>query len=259
MVVFAAPVGTAQVGSVMAIGVRPGVQTSQVLAESNVDSAGVGQGQFNGALAESDVDSAGTAARPSGSADEDIRGINSDAATSLWRKLANFMYIGPQQRSNPDGGGPGCQTYPLDPKCQTQPTGDAFIFAGKQLEVSPVKPKQTTMAGGTRPLVETRDPLDINIDGVGGIRMYAAGGSGKSTASVTTRLWRKLGSFMHFPSFNANPDDEVDCMMVKCEKALGVSYNPPKVIKVNLFGGPGPLVPDRDGGGHSHILVYHGR
>ena len=91
------------------------------------------------------------------------------------------------------------------------------------------------------------------------LMVSAAGGSGKSTASVTTRLWRKLGSFMHFPSFNANPDDEVDCMMVKCEKALGDSYNPPKVIKVNLFGGPGPLVPDRDGGGHSHILVYHGR
>jgi len=46
------------------------------------------------------------------------------------------MYIGPQQRSNPDGGGPGCRTYPLDPKCQTQPTGnwDALVFAGKQLE-----------------------------------------------------------------------------------------------------------------------------
>ncbi len=46
----------------------------------------------------------------------------SSSSTSLWRKLANFVYIGPQQQSNPAGGGPGCQTSPLDAKCQTQPT-----------------------------------------------------------------------------------------------------------------------------------------
>ena len=54
----------------------------------------------------------------------------SSSSTSLWRKLANFMYIGPQQRKNPAGGGPGCQTYPLDPKCQTQPTGESVPADG---------------------------------------------------------------------------------------------------------------------------------
>ena len=79
------------------------------------------------------------------------------------------------------------------------------------------------------------------------LMVSAAGGSGKSTASVTTRLWRKLGRFMDVPSFDASPDDEGDCMTVECE-------NPPRVIKVNLFGGP-----DRDGGGHNGLLDYHGR
>ena len=64
---------------------------------------------------------------------------------------------------------------------------------------------------------------------------------------------------MRFPSFDANPDDKVDCMTVKGEEAPGDAYDPPKVIRVNLFGGPGPMVPDRDGGGHNGLLDYHGR
>ena len=84
------------------------------------------------------------------------------------------------------------------------------------------------------------------------------GGLPKFADATTTSLWRKLGSFMRFPSFNANPDDELDCTMVKCEKALGDSYNPPKVIKVNLFGGSGPMVQDRDGDGRFNS-PYHGR
>ena len=72
------------------------------------------------------------------------------------------------------------------------------------------------------------------------------------------RLWRKLGSFVHVPSFDATPDDDVDGMTVECEN-LGDAYDPPRVIKVDLFGGPGPMVPDRDGGGHNRLLDYHGR
>jgi hypothetical protein len=60
---------------------------------------------------------------------EDLGKFAGATTTSLWRKLGNFIYIGPQQQSDPDGGGPGCMLYPLDPKCQTQPTGDAFISA----------------------------------------------------------------------------------------------------------------------------------
>eukprot|EP00475_Leptophrys_vorax_P002192 TRINITY_DN11249_c0_g1_i1.p1 TRINITY_DN11249_c0_g1~~TRINITY_DN11249_c0_g1_i1.p1 ORF type:complete len:439 (+),score=108.58 TRINITY_DN11249_c0_g1_i1:67-1383(+) len=31
------------------------------------------------------------------------------------------IYIGPQQQKQPDGGGPGCMIYPLNPNCETQP------------------------------------------------------------------------------------------------------------------------------------------
>jgi len=31
------------------------------------------------------------------------------------------IYIGPQQMKEPDGRGPGCMLYPLDPDCDTQP------------------------------------------------------------------------------------------------------------------------------------------
>ena len=86
--------------------------------------------------------------------------------TSLWRKLANFMYIGPQQQSNPAGGGPGCQTYPLDPKCQTQPKTVAGCVYGDS-GCGPVAAKTIHKVRGNNGLVETRDEEELSVDSFG--------------------------------------------------------------------------------------------
>eukprot|EP00117_Sycon_ciliatum_P014161 scpid52596/ scgid14535/ Probable exopolygalacturonase X; Galacturan 1,4-alpha-galacturonidase; Poly(1,4-alpha-D-galacturonide)galacturonohydrolase; Probable exopolygalacturonase X; Galacturan 1,4-alpha-galacturonidase; Poly(1,4-alpha-D-galacturonide)galacturonohydrolase len=50
------------------------------------------------------------------------------------------IYIGPQQQEQPDGGGPGCMTYPLEP-CETQP----------RVPMDAITLRNVVMSGGINP------------------------------------------------------------------------------------------------------------
>lgn len=74
------------------------------------------------------------------------------------------IYIGPQQQEQPDGGGPGCMTYPLQ-SCQTQPLIDVRNITLKNVtSESGLLSPGIIRCNSTNPCEEINF-IDVNIDG----------------------------------------------------------------------------------------------
>lgn len=96
------------------------------------------------------------------------------------------IYIGPQQQEQPDGGGPGCMTYPLQP-CETQPLIDVKnIMLRNVTSVGGLLSPGIIRCNSTNPC-EDINFVDVNVDGWWKdmnwtfISEYAHGSSQRST------------------------------------------------------------------------------